>query len=262
MRKGELDASFFVAAFEAEYILNLLNDSDVKLLSFEQSEAYHRRFRFLAPVTVPAGMVSLNKNIPGQDVVLLAPTPMLVARKDIHPALVSLLLTIATRIHGQGDELSKPGEFPSPAYCDFQVSEDAQHFFKYGQPVLQRLLPFWMASLVDRAKVMLIPVIMLMMPVLRAAPPLMRWRTRRKIYLWYSDLREIDQRVISGMSTSMLDQEIAHLGEIEHQIAHVDVPLSYMEEFYHLRLHMGMLRQRLLELRASSESNVADSSTG
>ena len=256
MRKGELDAAFFVAAFEADYIQGLLNDRRVNLLSFDQHEAYHRRFRFLAPVTVPAGMVNLAENIPGQDVALLAPTAMLVVRKDFHPALVPLLLATATRIHGKGDELSDPGEFPSESYCDFPVSEDAKRFYKSGQPVLQRLLPFWLASLVDRAKVMLIPLVMLMMPLLRAAPPLMRWRTRRKIYLWYSDLREIDQRLVDGLSGPELDQELARLKDIEHQVAYVDVPLSYMEEFYHLRLHLGMLQQHLIELRARSEPTV------
>ena len=137
------------------------------------------------------------------------------------------------------------------------MSEDAKRFYKSGQPVLQRLLPFWLASLVDRAKVMLIPLVMLMMPLVRAAPPLMRWRTRRKIYLWYSDLREIDQRLVTGLSGPELDQELARLKDIEHQVAYVDVPLSYMEEFYHLRLHLGMLQQHLIELRARSEPVVA-----
>ena len=226
------------------------SDGRVSLLNFDQHEAYHRRFRFLAPVTVPAGLVDLGRNIPGQDVALLAPTAMLVVRKDFHPALVPLLLTTATRIHGKGDELSDPGEFPSGSYCDFPVSEDARHFYKSGPPVLQRLLPFWLASLVDRAKVMLIPMVMLMMPLLRAAPPLMRWRTRRKIYLWYSDLREIDQRLVTGLSGPELDEELARLKDIEHQVAYVDVPLSYMEEFYHLRLHLAMLQQHLIELRS------------
>ena len=38
-------------------------------------------------------------------------------------------------------------------------------------------------------------------------------------------------------------------GVIEHQVAYVDVPLSYMEEFYHLRLHLAMLQQHLMGLR-------------
>ena len=114
--------------------------------------------------------------------------------------------------------------------------------------MLQRLLPFWLASLVDRAKVMLIPLVMLMMPLVRAAPPLLRWRTRRKIYRWYSDLREIDQRLVGGLSDPELDLELARLKGIEHQVAYVDVPLSYMEEFYHLRLHLGMLQERLTRI--------------
>jgi TRAP transporter TAXI family solute receptor len=257
LQKGELDAAFFVAAFDVDYIQALLHDSRVKLLNFDQHEAYRRRFRFLAPVTVPAGMVDLGRNLPGQDVALLAPTAMLAVRKDFHPALISLLLTTAARIHGKGDELSEPGEFPSQSYCDFSLSEDARRFYESGQPVLQRILPFWLASLVDRAKVMLIPLIMLMMPLLRVAPPLMKWRTRRKIYLWYSDLREIDQKLIGGLSDTELDQELARLRDIEHQVAYVDVPLSYMEEFYHLRLHLGMLQQHLLELRAQTKPGVA-----
>jgi uncharacterized protein len=253
LQKGDLDAAFFVAAFEADYILSLLNDRRVKLLNFEQREAYHRRFRFLSPVTVPAGMANLAENLPRQDIALLAPTAMLVVRKDFHPALVPLLLAAATRIHGKGDELSAAGEFPSQAYCDFPVSEDAERFYKSGLPVLQRLLPFWLASLVDRAKVMLIPLVMLMMPLIRAAPPLLRWRARRRIYVWYSALRDIDQKLDTGLSGSDLDLELARLNEIEHQVVHVDVPLSYMEEFYHLRLHLGMLQQRLIELRSRSE---------
>ncbi|ODT97790.1 MAG: C4-dicarboxylate ABC transporter substrate-binding protein, partial [Planctomycetes bacterium SCN 63-9] len=258
LKNGELDAAFFVAAFDAEYIQSLLRDARVKLMNFDQREAYHRRFRFLAPVTVPAGLVDLGNNIPDENLELLAPTAELVVRKSFHPALVPLLLATAVRIHGKGDELSNPGEFPSRSYCDFPISDDAALFYRNGPPVLQRLLPFWLASLVDRAKVMLIPVIMLMMPLLRAAPPLMRWRTRRKIYLWYSDLREIDQKLVNGLSNVELDNELARIQGIEHQVACVDVPLSYMEEFYHLRMHLAMLQEHLRTLRMRSEPAIAD----
>src|SRR5262249_12689993 len=167
LEKGELDAAFFVAGLEAKYIKDLLNDDRVRLLNFSQHDAYHRRFRFLSEVTIPAGLVNLGQNIPPKDISLIAPTAMLVSRKDLHPALVSLLLTTAIRIHGKGDELSNPGEFPSSSYTDIPISEDAKHFYKSGPPMLQRMLPFWLASLVDRLKVMLIPLIMLLMPLIR-----------------------------------------------------------------------------------------------
>ena len=253
IQDGDLDAGFFVAAFEAEYVRNLLGDGRISLLNFAQREAYHRRFRFLSSVTVPEGLLDLGRNIPDREVDLVAPTAELVIRPDFHPALVPLLLGAATRIHGGGDEVSDPGEFPSASYCDFPVSDDARHFYRSGPPVLQRLLPFWLASLIDRAKVMLIPLVMLMMPLLRATPPLMRWRTRRKIYLRYSDLREIDRKLIAGLSGPELDEEMVRLKEIEHQVARVDVPLSYMDEIYHLRLHLALLQQHLAALRDRGE---------
>ncbi|WP_165219444.1 TAXI family TRAP transporter solute-binding subunit [Aquisphaera insulae] len=249
LAKGELDAAFFVSAFEADYIRQLLGTPGVKLLSFAQQEAYRRRFRFLSPVTLPAGVVDLGRNLPARDVSLLAPTAMLAVRKDFSPALVPVLLTVATRIHGGGSVLSEPQEFPSEAYCDLPLSEDAHRYYLSGQPFLQRLLPFWLASLADRAKLMLIPLVMLLMPMLRAAPPLIRWRIRRKIYRWYSVLREIDQKLASGLGGLDLDREIQRLRNIEHKVVWVDVPLSYMEEFYQLRMHLTMMQQRLDDLR-------------
>ncbi|WP_165253356.1 TAXI family TRAP transporter solute-binding subunit [Paludisphaera soli] len=247
--QGDLDAACFVAAFEAEYVQELLQDERVELLSFDRQEAYRRRFRFLAPITLPTGVVDLARNLPGRDVALLAPTAMLVVRDDFHPALVPLLLAAAARIHGEGGVLAEPREFPSESFCDLPVSEDARRFYRHGQPVLQRLLPFWLASLADRAKLMLIPLVMLLMPLVRAAPPLIRWRTRRKIYRWYAVLREIDQKLESGMAGVDLDREVARLRSIEHKVVWVEVPLSYMEEFYQLRMHLTIMQQRLMALR-------------
>jgi hypothetical protein len=134
------------------------------------------------------------------------------------------------------------------------VGEDAELFYKSGPPFLQKFLPFWLASLVDRLKVMLVPLIVLFLPLFRAAPPLVRWRTRRKIYRWYSALRDIDKKLAVGLSGAELDAERARLAEINHQVAFVDVPLSYMEEFYHLRLHLKMLGEQLDRLRAKREA--------
>jgi hypothetical protein len=58
---------------------------------------------------------------------------------------------------------------------------------------------------------------------------------------------------VAGLSGPELDDELARLKDIEQQVTLLDVPLSYMEEVYHLRLHLGMLKQHLLEVRARSE---------
>ena len=86
--------------------------------------------------------------------------------------------------------------------------------------------------------------------------PLHRWRTRRKIYLWYAALRAIDQKAgtLSGVE---LDHELAHLADIERQISFVEVPLSYMDEVYHLRLHLRMVQDTLRNARPRTERRRA-----
>lgn len=250
---GQLDAAFFVAAFEADYVQRLLREPSVHLASIAQQDAYRRRFRFLAPITIPQGAVELGANLPDHNVALLAPTAMLVVRPNFHPALVPLFLTAAQRIHGAGDVISEPQEFPSPAYCDLPVNDYATRFYTSGRPMLQKLLPFWLASLVDRAKFMLIPLVMLMMPLFRAAPPLIRWRTRHKVYRWYGMLREIDQASNAAESTTDLDRELTRLRNLENHVARVEVPAGYMKEFYHLRSHISLLNSRIQALRAARE---------
>lgn len=246
---GQVDAAFFVAGVNTPYIQQLLRDKGVSLLKLSQAAAYERRFRFLSAVTIPAGgLLELQDNIPEKDTVLIAPCATLVSKKSLHPALVALLLNIASKVHGGGDLLTNPGTFPSALHTDLPLSDHAAHYFRFGPPVLQRLLPFWLASLVDRLKIMIIPLIVILMPLFRAAPPLVRWRTRRKIYMWYARLRLIDQKAIEGMSKEEAKQSLQTLSDLEQQVAHVGVPLSYMDEYYNLRSHLSLVRDRVLSI--------------
>jgi uncharacterized protein len=246
LNSDKLDVAFFVAAIETHFIRDLLSDAKVQLIDLSQQAAYLQRFHFLAKVDLPAGLVDLGKNVPAKKIALVAPTAMLVVRKDLHPALESLLISTAAKVHAGGDWISSPGEFPSASYTDLPLSEEAQRYYKSGAPFLQRFLPFWLASMVDRLKVMIIPLMVVLMPLFRAAPPLVRWRTRRKVYLWYSLLREIDQKLADGISNDEIQENLRKLRNVEQQvIAHVDVPLSYMEEFYNLRLHIRTMETKL-----------------
>lgn len=255
LTKNEVDAAFFVAGVETGYIQQLLKAQNVGLVELSQAKAYERRFRFLSTLTIPAGgLLELKDNVPAKSIVMISPSATLVTRKSLHPALITLLLNVATKVHSAGDLLTNPGEFPSPSRTDLPISEHAVNYFKFGPPVLQRLLPFWLASLVDRMKIMIIPLIMVLMPLIRATPPLVRWRTRRKIYLWYARLRKVDQKAIQGMSIEEAERSLEELNILEQQVAQVGVPLSYMEEYYNLRLHLHLVRTRVTQLMPQRKS--------
>jgi len=89
---GKIDAAFFVAGIEAVYIRQLVKAPEVRVVELVQFDAYIRRFKFLSQVSIPPGLIDLKDNIPAKEIRLVAPTATLVARKTLHPALISLLV--------------------------------------------------------------------------------------------------------------------------------------------------------------------------
>ena len=148
------------------------------MTSVDRPEAYTRRYKFLSAQTLPEGTIDLAANLPSSSVTLLAPAATLVVHEDFHPALVDLLLEAADEVHGAGGLFEGQHEFPAPRYLDFPLSKEARRFFESGPPFLRRTLPFWAATLIDRLKVMLLPLIALVIPLMKIMPSIYRWRVR------------------------------------------------------------------------------------
>ncbi|MEM1213582.1 MAG: TAXI family TRAP transporter solute-binding subunit [Planctomycetota bacterium] len=245
LRKGEVDAALFVMGPNAPLIRELLTDDRVTALSFERAPGFARRADHLAHVTLYAGSVDPAENLPPTDLELPAAAAALVVREDVHPAVVQLLVWAAQDAHRRGTLLNEPGVFPNATALDLPLHDDIDYHLRTGKSFLQRKFPFWAASLVDRLLIFILPLLVLLLPLLRTAPSLYRWRIRSRIYKWYKLVRRIDERVRLGEAHDALQTDLDRLNQLETELLDVQVPLSYMEEFYHLRLHLGYVRQRL-----------------
>ena len=242
LKDGKVDAAFFVGARISETMTGLLRDPDIRLMNFVRAEAYKRLYAYLSRVAVPEGALALDTNKPSRDLSLVAPTAALVTRDSLHPAIVDLILGAATRVHQPGSLFSATGAFPSPNFVDFPLSDDARRYFKSGPTFLRRVLPFWAAVLVERLLIMLVPLITIMIPLMKIAPPAYRWGIRRKIYRWYKELRDLEMQ-LRAHDDSDTRQNLAHrLDVIQVQVGQLKVPLSYAEQLYHLRLHIAFVR--------------------
>jgi hypothetical protein len=235
-----------VIAYRKDTRPELLYAPDVKLMNFQLGEAYTRRLHFLSLLKLPEGTFDFAKRVPDKDIYLLAPTAQLVVRTDFHPALVDLLIQASQEVGTPAGVFERQGDFPSPKYIDFPLSKDAKRFYENGPPILQRFLPFWMANLLYRMKIMLLPLIVLLFPLLKLLPPFYQWRVRYRIYSWYKELMRIDAEILNRSPHQPTDQFTFQLDTIEKQVSQISVPLGFSRELYDMRVHIQLLRERLL----------------
>jgi TRAP transporter TAXI family solute receptor len=247
LHEGKVDAASFVIAPSAGVIQDLLAAPDVVLLGVNRAAAYRLRHRFLSVVTLPEGAADLARDVPSADITLLATTANLVIRDDFHPALAELLLRIAKEFHSEAGLFEEAGEFPSRKYLGYPISEDARRFFDAGPSLLQRYLPFWAANLIDRLKIMLLPLITLVYPLFKLIPPTYDWRMKSRINRWYKDLQAIEQGVQRQPTAEELKRCLVELDRIERIVQRLSMPVSYANPLYTLRLHIALLRGEIRE---------------
>jgi len=240
---GEIDAVALVSAPESPLIQMLLQTPGIQLLEFAQAEAYARRYRYLNQVVLPRGVVDLPKNVPPRDLPMVATTCSLVAREDLHPALVQLFVQAAARIHSAGGWISKTGQFPTQLNTEFALARDAERYYRNGPPAMQRYLPFWLANLVDRMWVALFSIIAILIPLARIVPPVYQYRIRSRIYRWYRDLRQIEDEL--GDKDADRAKLLMKLDKLDSKAEHIAVPLAYADELYALRSAIDLVRKRL-----------------
>jgi hypothetical protein len=241
--EGRLDAAVLVSPPESPMVQMLLQTPGIHLYEYAHAEAYSRRFPYLVPVVLPRGVADLSRDVPREDITLIATTTALVSREDTHPALMQLFVQAAARIHGGPGWIARAGEFPNDRPGEYPIAKEAQRFYQSGPPLLQRYLPFWLANLVDRMWVALFSIVAVLIPLSRLVPPLYEFRIRSRIFRWYRNLRQIESDLQDKQASR--EELLAALDRLERRAFAVTVPLSYADELYALRQHIDLVRARL-----------------
>ncbi len=241
---SETDAIVFASAPESLMVQMLLQTPGIKLMDFVQAEAYSRRFTFLSPALLPRGVVDLSIDNPPQDVRLAGPTTSLIARNATHPALVQLFTTAAHRIHSGAGWFNKSRDYPNAKGDELPMAKEAERQLKNGPPFLQRYLSFWMANLIERMWVALGIIIAILLPLSRVLPPLYQFRVRSRIFKWYAQLREIENR--DNANPEANKALVTELNALDARVEQIKIPLSYADELYSLRNNIHLVRKKLL----------------
>ena len=126
LTEGGVDAAFFVMSPRGELVMRLTRTPGLSLMSERRHLAYTSRHPFLTSVRLGEGVLDMGGNVPREEKVLLAATASLAVRADVHPDLVRLLLGAAESVHRRGDLLATGQRFPSEAFVELPLHEDAR----------------------------------------------------------------------------------------------------------------------------------------
>jgi TRAP-type uncharacterized transport system substrate-binding protein len=239
---GELDAVFIVAAAEAPILRKFYSIPGIRLMNFDQAEAYTRNLPYLSKVTVPRGLLSIQYDQPRQDIQVMAATATLVTHRNVSPALISLLLGASYDILKSYSRLQKTGEFPSSAGLDFPLDVDAEIYLKDGPSFLHRHLPFWTAVWAGRFVKIVIPLLVILIPLFTYIPTTKNFLLRLKLAQVYEELKVIER---NAQNPALKEKNFRDLEDIEKRVGNIKVSMLDAKELYDLKGHVGEVRGRL-----------------
>ncbi len=248
----KLDAIIIIGAPQTPAVQLLLDKPEVTLVSIEHAEGITRRLPYMSLVTLKAGSVNPQRDLPAQDITLLSTTANLVIRDDLHPALAYLLLEAARDVHKGATLLNKPAEFPNPRGTDFPLADEAQRYYKDGRPFLQRYLPYWAANALQRLILILIPLLAIAIPVLKAIPSLLNFKERNRLYRRYGVLLDLERDLRARqLSEAEIGEAWARLDKVAHDISEMKFSLDFADRIYTLRQHVDYVRAQLQKEKES-----------
>ena len=242
---SEVDVVFQVAGIEAPIVGALLRRRDLRPMSLVHAGAYAKRLAHLTALTVPRGVADVAADLPDRNLATVATTANLLARNEVHPALVYLLLDTAVEINSGHVRLSEAGTFPNPRGQDMPIADEAQRFYKSGKPFLKQYLPFWAANFVDRMLILMLPVFAVLLPAIKFAPALYAYRLKARIGRWYARLGAIENDMAGQADATRVGDYVSRLDTIEREINATRLPNWLSEQVYLLRAAIDLVRERL-----------------
>ena len=123
------------------------------------------------------------------------------------------------------------------------MSPVAERLLKSGAPFLQRYLPFWLAVLMDRLLVLLIPVVAILLPLIKIVPFIYSWRIRKRLWHWYDELKKLEQAMADEPAGR--EKHLTEIARIDDAVSGIPVPVHYSEPYYNLRAHIEYVQRRL-----------------
>lgn len=252
LAKGQIDIAVFVAPIDAPYLIEAYSLPSTRLLSLDYNDAISRRLEYAAIVTVPAGAISLSPVVPRAPRTLIALEARLAITPQLHPALVNRLTMAAKELHSARDLITDPETFPSVEGTTLRVNNTARQLILDGPSTWHDWLPFWMAAQINRMLLLLLPIVFILLPLLRAIPAIYAYFMGWRVWQYYPEIRSIEEELNNVQDETKLMQLDARLVELDNRLLQLRLPPAYKRASYEARIHIELVRKRILDLNQTA----------
>jgi TRAP-type uncharacterized transport system substrate-binding protein len=246
VRNGDADAMLFVAPLAAPYLMEAIFDPKLIFVPLSFVDALASKLSGASAVTIPAGAIALSPPRPPEAVKILALRASLIASTNLHPALVDRFVKAATELHGDRDILHGYREYPSVTSPPVPMSATVQELIISGPSFLHDFLPYWIAAQFGRVLLVVLPLLLIALPILRAIPSAYVWFQNRRIWNHYQRIAVLELELSNASTREEVNAVKKQLDELDTDLANLNLPLAYRQGAYDVRLHVDLIRQEIL----------------
>ena len=230
---------------------------DVCLLNVADAEGVAQRFPFLKRAVLHQGALNPGKKVPEADVNLVTTQAAFVVRRDLDAALQNLFAQAV--LHVQVDIGDDATFFPvaSAALADddpeFLASTEALRVYRSEKTFFQRVLPFWIATILDDIILFLLamPFFGIMLQVFRMVPITRDMVIRMRRDRVHRELHALDRRIEAAASEIDLLQIEEERAQIMRKVWGIALPEA---ERFALTRHNRLVKDHLDEMRVRMQT--------
>ena len=148
-------------------------------------------------------------------------------------------------MHGERGPFAKRGDFPSPDLVSLPLSRSAVRYYERGPSPLWRVLPFRMATLVDRFIWVAATVASAALALFGILPKVLSFPYKRASLALYKRLETAEKALGTGVDKNAL---LSELDEIERISVGLKVPKDLRPDYLGLRQDIHDVRGRVASL--------------
>jgi hypothetical protein len=242
LAEGRIDAAFGMGGPASPVINNLLMNDSISVLSFDRAVAYQALEPGIAKVIAPEGIFDFARNIPSEDLALLAATTNLVTLDSLYPAVAPLMLRAVATIHSERRIVTAGESFPSAAHVSLPLNRSAERFYEQGEKGLSRVLPYKVTRWLNHLGFVVLPLLTLAFVLIKIAPMILKVWCNMQLVGLFKRLQAVEKANAAGGDRSQL---LGDLDLIDEKSAKMFVARSIVHDYIDFRQFLHDMRERV-----------------